>query len=64
MRSQLAQTPQASGRPSVVMGVRQLAAWASRRASVYLPAPREPLKIMAEGRRPAASVSRRRRTVV
>jgi len=40
MRAQFAQTPQKSGRPSVLVGWRQLTALASIRAKVYLPAPR------------------------
>ena len=46
MRVQFEQTPQKSGSPSVSVGSRQLTAWASMSASVYLPAPRGPERIM------------------
>jgi hypothetical protein len=63
MRAQFEQTPQKSGSPSDSVGLRQLTACASIRASVYLPAPRGPARIIEWGNRPERTLSRRCVTV-
>src|ERR1700674_5434540 len=60
MREQFAHWPQKSGRPSVLIGARQLRVWASIKASVYLPAPGAPEITTACGKRSRPSMSRRR----
>jgi hypothetical protein len=51
------------GRPSDSVGLRQLMRRANIRASVYLPAPRGPARMMACGMRWCRTLSRRRSTV-
>ena len=63
MRVQLLHTPQKSGRPSLMGCCRQAIVCASMMASVYLPAPRGPVRMTAGGIRSAAIASRRWRTV-
>src|SRR6267143_5691030 len=60
MRVQFAHVPQKSGRPSVLIGARQLRVWASIKARVYLPEPGEPETTTACGKRSRPSMSRRR----
>src|SRR4029077_19775820 len=63
MRTQFAHLPQKSGSPSVVSGRRQFMVFASMSASVYLPAPVGPARVIAWGKCPRASMSRRRWTI-
>src|ERR1700682_2541391 len=60
MPVQFAHWPQKSGRPSVLIGARQLRVWASIKARVYLPAPGVPERTTACGKRSRPSISRRR----
>src|SRR5580704_1425465 len=60
MRAQFAHLPQKSGRPSVLLGARQLRVWASIKARVYLPKPGVPERTTACGKRSRPSMSRRR----
>jgi hypothetical protein len=60
---QLEHLPQKSGKLSVMIGERQLIAFASMSASVYLPEPVGPASATAWGKRSRASISRRRWTM-
>src|SRR5438552_18327500 len=60
MRVQFAHLPQKSGRPSALLGARQLRVWASIKARVYLPEPGVPERTTACGKRSRPSMSRRR----